>query len=143
MYAITKTLKKQQIYTGAKVIQITRIITNNIHLLDPYIPSTNRVILRILPMQATLEINRITQTAQKRTKIVHILLHQIAREIFETIWKLCCTMIASSSSNPLRRPDKEAVEDDTTTELHSTSKALAQLHNAQLSERINSTKIDK
>src|SRR5260364_289596 len=67
--AITKTLKKQQLYTEAKVPQITRIITNNIHLSDPYFPSMNRVILRILPVQATNEINKITQNAQKKPKL--------------------------------------------------------------------------
>ncbi|CAG8803966.1 16820_t:CDS:1, partial [Gigaspora margarita] len=105
-----KTLKKQQIHTKAKVLQITRIITNNIHLSDPYIPSINRVILKILPMQATNEINRITQTAQNRTKIAYILLHQIAKEIFEIIWKPRCTMIALS--NPSRRLNEEVVEEE-------------------------------
>ncbi|CAG8825530.1 10267_t:CDS:1, partial [Gigaspora rosea] len=39
--------------------------------------------------------------------------------------------------------DVETAIEETATNLHSTSKALAQLHNAQLSERIKSTKIDK
>ncbi|CAG8832408.1 10959_t:CDS:1, partial [Gigaspora margarita] len=87
----------------------------------------NRVILRILSMQTTNEINRITQNAQMRAKIVHILLHQISKEIFEMIWKPRCTIIASG--NPSRRPDKEAVEEEIAANIQSTSKTLAQLHN--------------
>ncbi|CAG8822691.1 3029_t:CDS:1, partial [Gigaspora margarita] len=88
----------------------------------------NRVILGILPMQATNEINRITQNAQMRAKIAHILLYQISKEIFEMIWKPRCTMIASG--NPSRRPDEEAVEEETVANIQSTSKTLAQLYNA-------------
>ncbi|CAG8840064.1 12530_t:CDS:1, partial [Gigaspora margarita] len=91
-------------------------------------------ILRILPMQATNEINRITQNAQMRAKIAHILLHQISKEIFERIWKPRCTMIASG--NLPKRPGEEAIEEEIVANIQSTSKTLAQLHNAELSERI-------
>ncbi|CAG8821895.1 14313_t:CDS:2, partial [Gigaspora margarita] len=136
---IMKTLKKQQLHTEAKVLQITRIITNNIHLSDPYIPSMSRVILGILPMQATNKINRITQNAQMRAKIAHILLHQISKEIFEMIWKPRCTMIASG--NPPRRPGEEAIEEEIAANIQLTSKTLAQLHNADNNDKFNQTKI--
>ncbi|CAG8614066.1 1628_t:CDS:2, partial [Gigaspora margarita] len=88
----------------------------------------------LLPIQATNEINRITQNTQKQTKSAYILLYQIAKEIFEMIWKPRCTLIAPS--NPSRILNEEAVEEDTATNIYSTFKTLAQLYNAQLSERI-------
>ncbi|CAG8854879.1 21045_t:CDS:1, partial [Gigaspora margarita] len=47
------------------------------------------------------------------------------------------------SGNPSRRPGEEAIEEKIAANIQSTFKTLAQLHNAELSERIKSTKLDK
>jgi len=135
---ITKILKKYQTYSEAKVTQITRIFTNNISISDPQNPTINRVTLGILPSLATREINRTAAVkGKKQTQIPQLILHYIAKEIHEKIWKPRC---AYKYTNNTRCEQKD---EDREIPTQSTAQMISQNYNPQTSENNKLLKIEK
>ncbi|RIB10603.1 hypothetical protein C2G38_2105599 [Gigaspora rosea] len=136
---IAKILKKHQTYSEAKTTQITRILTNNISISDPQNPTINRVTLGILPSLATKEINRIAAVKGKiQTYIPQLILHHIAKEIHEKIWKPRCEYKYTNNTRSEQEDDNREIPIK-----QSTAQMISQNHHPQTSENNKLLKIDK